>query len=141
MYDIPSGSPRRVVQSPRKARGPATNNGRLGCGETASNDGGECSEHAEKETEGIRLRRPKIFARLSESASNHENEHISTIAARNLKDEASPERATRGERTAGKARGTVLECARYDERTSRVGRRARLAQQRLGRSTRNSGRR
>ncbi|KIN94795.1 hypothetical protein M404DRAFT_1008029 [Pisolithus tinctorius Marx 270] len=53
-----------------------TNNGR---GETASNDGGECSEHAEKETEGICLR----------------------------------------EWTARKVRGTVLECARYDERTSR----------------------
>ncbi|KIN93492.1 hypothetical protein M404DRAFT_502090 [Pisolithus tinctorius Marx 270] len=62
-------------------------------------------------------------------------------AARNLTKVVSPERAMRGERSARKARGTVLECARYDERTSRVGRRSRLAQQRLGRSTRNSGRR
>ncbi|KIO13199.1 hypothetical protein M404DRAFT_992775, partial [Pisolithus tinctorius Marx 270] len=60
------------------------NNGRSGCGETASNDEGECSEHAEKETEGIRLGRPKIFAKMSKSASNHENEHISTMSARNL---------------------------------------------------------
>ncbi|KIN97851.1 hypothetical protein M404DRAFT_1005801 [Pisolithus tinctorius Marx 270] len=110
-----------------------TNDGCSGCGKTASNDGGECSEH--------------IFAKTSESASNHENEHISTMSARNLTKEASPERATRGEWTARKARGTVPEkargtvpeCARYDERTSRVGRRSRLAQQRLGRSTRNSG--
>ncbi|KIO14756.1 hypothetical protein M404DRAFT_991521, partial [Pisolithus tinctorius Marx 270] len=42
------------------------------------------------------------------------------MSARNLTKEASPERVTRGERTARKARGTVLECARYDERTSRA---------------------
>ncbi|KAI5993102.1 hypothetical protein F5J12DRAFT_929615 [Pisolithus orientalis] len=40
-----------------------------------------------------------------------------------LTKEASPERAARGERTARKARGTVLECTRYDERTSRAGER------------------
>ncbi|KIN93974.1 hypothetical protein M404DRAFT_1008643, partial [Pisolithus tinctorius Marx 270] len=84
-----------------------TNDGRSGRGETASNDGGERSEHAEKEMEGIR----------------HENEHISPMSVRNLTKEASPERAARGERTARKARGTVLKCARYDERTSRAGRR------------------
>ncbi|KIO04831.1 hypothetical protein M404DRAFT_1000364 [Pisolithus tinctorius Marx 270] len=101
-----------------------TNDGRSGHGETASNNGGECSEHAGKEMEGICLCGPKIFAKLSESASNHENEHISPMSARNLTKEASLERAARGERTSRKARGTVLKCARYDERTSRVGRRA-----------------
>ncbi|KIN96785.1 hypothetical protein M404DRAFT_1006498 [Pisolithus tinctorius Marx 270] len=74
--------------------------------------------------EGICLHGPEIFTKLSESASNHENEYISTMSARNLTKEASPERATRGEWTARKARGTVPECVRYDERTSRVGRRA-----------------
>ncbi|KIO07912.1 hypothetical protein M404DRAFT_997600 [Pisolithus tinctorius Marx 270] len=74
----------------------------------------------------------EIIKELSESVSNHENGHISMIAVRNLTEEVSPERAMQGEWTARKARGTVPECARYDERTSRVGRRARLAQQRLG---------
>ncbi|KIN96570.1 hypothetical protein M404DRAFT_1006595, partial [Pisolithus tinctorius Marx 270] len=61
---------------------------------------------------------------LAESTSNHKNECISTTAAWNLTKVVSPERAMRGEWTARKARGTVPECARYDERTSRVGRRA-----------------
>ncbi|KIN94385.1 hypothetical protein M404DRAFT_1008360 [Pisolithus tinctorius Marx 270] len=85
-----------------------TNDGRSGCSETASNDGGECSGHAEKETDGI----------------CHKNKCISPMSAQNLTKEAFLERAARGEWTARKARGTVLECARYDERTLRVGRRA-----------------
>ncbi|KAI5985685.1 hypothetical protein F5J12DRAFT_787357 [Pisolithus orientalis] len=53
-----------------------TNDGRLGRSETASNDGGERNERAEKEAEGIRLRGPEIFAKLSESASNHKNKWL-----------------------------------------------------------------
>ncbi|KIO05031.1 hypothetical protein M404DRAFT_1000120 [Pisolithus tinctorius Marx 270] len=86
-----------------------SNDGCLGHGKTASNDGGGCSGHAGKGTEGIRL---------------HGNEHISPMSVRNLTKEASPERAAQGERTARKARVMALECMRYDKRTSRVGRRA-----------------
>ncbi|KAI6002489.1 hypothetical protein F5J12DRAFT_783940 [Pisolithus orientalis] len=101
-----------------------TNDGCSERGKTASDDGGERNEYAEKETEGICACGPEIFTRLSESASNHENRRISTTAARNLTKEASPERAMQGGWTAGNARGTALGCARYDERTSRAGRRA-----------------